>query len=182
LALDRAVRLAERGEIPAGPIDGWRETASAIRDYIESRCWSEHRRSYSRYAGSDELDASVLLAARVGYADPRGDRMQATVDALRRELGRGPLLYRYSGMQDQEGAFLVCSFWMVEALARGGRIDEASEVMGQLLELGNDVGLYSEEIDPESHEFLGNFPQALTHLGLVNAASALAEASAEASG
>jgi len=179
LALDRAASLAERGQVPDGRVDRWRETAGVIRDYMETRCWSKEQSSYNRYADSDELDASVLLAARVGYADPRGERMQATVDALRRELGRGPLLYRYSGMSEQEGAFLACSFWLVEVLARGGRLEEAAETMDELVELGNDVGLYSEEIDPDSMEFLGNFPQALTHLGLINAASAFGRASEE---
>ena len=179
LALHRAASLAERGQIPGGRVDRWRKAADVIRDYMETRCWSKEQGSYNRYADSDELDASVLLAARVGYADPRGERMRATVDALRRELGRGPLLYRYSGMSEQEGAFLVCSFWLVEALARGGRVDEAAEAMDELVGLGNDLGLYSEEIDPDNGEFLGNFPQALTHLGLVNAASAFGEASVE---
>ncbi len=103
LALDRAAPLAARGQIPAGRVDRWRKTADVIRDYVETRCWSKERGSYNRYADSNDLDASVLLAARVGYADPRGERMQTTVDALRRELGRGPLLYRYSGMSEHEG-------------------------------------------------------------------------------
>jgi GH15 family glucan-1,4-alpha-glucosidase len=174
VALDRALKLAQAGQVPSRGVPRWRRVRDEIHDYVERECWSERRGAYAFKAGSDELDASVLLAARVGYTDPRGERMLGTIDAIQAELGDGPLLYRYSGMREQEGAFLACSFWMVEALARARRLDEAQELMGQLVGLANDVGLYSEEMDPATHEMLGNFPQGLTHLALVNAASLLA--------
>jgi GH15 family glucan-1,4-alpha-glucosidase len=99
------------------------------------------------------------------------------VDAIREELDAGEgLLYRYSGQQRVEGAFIACSFWLVEALARAGRVDEAQATMRQVTSRANDVGLFAEEIDPESGDFLGNFPQGLSHLALVNAAAAIREA------
>jgi GH15 family glucan-1,4-alpha-glucosidase len=102
--------------------------------------------------------------------------MAGTIDAVRTELGAGgPLLYRYSGQQQVEGAFVACSFWLVEALARADRLDEARETMNAIVGLANDVGLYAEELEPHTHEQLGNFPQALSHLALVNAAAAIHE-------
>jgi GH15 family glucan-1,4-alpha-glucosidase len=100
--------------------------------------------------------------------------MAGTIEAIRRELAAGgALLYRYSGMGDQENAFLACSFWLVEALALGGQREDAGEVMDELVSLGNTVGLFSEEMEPESHAMRGNFPQALTHLSLIHAARAV---------
>jgi GH15 family glucan-1,4-alpha-glucosidase len=95
------------------------------------------------------------------------------VEAVRHELARGPLLYRYSGQETEEGAFVACSFWLAEALARLDRVDEAAEVMEQALAFANDVGLFAEEIDPASGDFLGNFPQGLSHLSLIQAAVAV---------
>ncbi len=177
LALTRAVDLALKGQLPEEELERWRDEAEQIREYVEAQCWSEEKRSYTFYAGSDDLDCAVLLASQFAFADPRGERMQSTIDALRFELGAGgPLLYRYSGMEGEEGCFLACSFWLVTALAKAGRVDEARSAFDELLELGNDVGLYSEEIDPASGELLGNFPQALTHLSLIRSAFALSEA------
>jgi GH15 family glucan-1,4-alpha-glucosidase len=176
VALDRARKLAEAGHIPSDDIGRWRTSADEIRSFIEERCWSNEKRSYTRAAGTSDLDSSVLLGARLGYGDPAGERFGGTIDALRSALGDGPVLYRYltdDGLPGGEGAFLCCSFWLAEVLAKAGRRDEASELMGHLVGLANDVGLYAEEVDPRSSGFLGNFPQGLSHLALITAAAAM---------
>jgi GH15 family glucan-1,4-alpha-glucosidase len=181
VALDRAARLADAGHVPARHAAVWRGEAHAIREFVETRCWSELRGAYSRDAGGSELDASVLLGVVLGYDAPDPGRLTATVLALRRDLGRGPLMRRYSGedgLPGDEGAFLCCSFWLADALARIGRPAEAAALMDELLELSNDVGLYAEELDPQSGELLGNIPQGLVHLALINAAVSIANASA----
>lgn len=176
IALDRAMDLARRGVIPSDHQDAWRREADAVRAFIEERCWSVEVGSYVRSAGSSDLDASLLLGVLFRYGDVRGSRMLATVEAIRQHLSDGPFVHRYSGedgLGGQEGAFLTCSFWLVEALAVQGRRAEASALMTRLVGLANDVGLYAEEIDPAGGAFLGNMPQALTHLGLIHAALAL---------
>jgi GH15 family glucan-1,4-alpha-glucosidase len=178
VALDRAVKLAELGRIPDRHADRWRSAASAIREFIEAQCWSDRLGSYVRAAGTEELDASILTGALFGYGDVTQGRLATTVEAIRRDLGTGPLLHRYlgeDGLPGEEGAFLTCSFWLVEALVHAGRKAEAADLMERLLGLANDVGLYAEEIRPEDGEFLGNFPQALTHLALIGAAVAFEE-------
>jgi GH15 family glucan-1,4-alpha-glucosidase len=175
VALDRAQELAARGEIPDDRVRTWSDSAERIRDYVERECWSTSKRSYTFYAGSGELDAAVLLAARNGYCEQAKDRLDTTIDAVMLELARGPLVYRYSGQEGVEGAFLPCSFWVVSALAYCGRRDEARELMDELVQLSNDVGLYAEEMDPTSRRMLGNFPQALTHLALINAAVSIGD-------
>jgi GH15 family glucan-1,4-alpha-glucosidase len=178
VALERALQLAEAGALPAGHAHRWRTHAGAIRDFVERDCWSEAKHSYVRSASDSSLDASVLLGLLHGYADAGSARIHSTVDAVRRELADGPLVRRYvgdDGLAGGDGCFLACSFWLVEALARLGRVDEAGALMDKLIELGNDVGLYSEEIDPDSGEFLGNMPQGLSHLALISAATAIAE-------
>ena len=180
IALDRALDLAGRGIIPDKHATRWRAAAAEVREFIETRCWSEEKQSYVRFVGSQELDASLLLGALHGYADPSGDRLRATVDRVRSELGEGPYVRRYTGedgVGGSGGAFLACSFWLVEALARSGRLDEATVLMDELLELGNDVGLYAEELEPKTAAFLGNMPQALSHLALITAAVALEQES-----
>jgi GH15 family glucan-1,4-alpha-glucosidase len=177
VALDRALRLAEEGEVPRRHAGRWKREAAAIEAFVETRCWSERLRSYTRAADSEELDASLLMLSLVGYGDPRRRRMHGTIDAVSRALREGPFLKRYlarDGLPGDEGAFLNCSFWMVAALARAERLDEATSLMDELVAEGNDVGLYSEEIDRRTGEFLGNFPQALVHLSLIEAALTIA--------
>jgi GH15 family glucan-1,4-alpha-glucosidase len=179
VALDRAVRLAERGDLPGAHAAKWRTQAEAIRTFIEERCWSEELGSYVRSPDTRELDASLLLGALMNYPSKRDPRMIATIAAIRRELGHGPLLDRYSGedgLAGGEGAFLCCSFWLADALARTGRVDDATELMDRLMRVANDVGLYAEEVDQDTGEFLGNMPQGLVHLALINAAVAVSEA------
>jgi GH15 family glucan-1,4-alpha-glucosidase len=181
VALDRAVHLCDIGHIPRAHASTWRREQLAIREFIETQCWSERMGSYTRWAGGEDLDASVLLGILFGYGARDASRLGSTVDALRRELGRGSLVSRYSGedgLRGTEGAFLCCSFWLVDALARVGRLDEATALMQELIAVANDVGLYSEEIDPQTNELLGNTPQGLVHLALINAAVSIAKAGA----
>ena len=171
LALDRAVALADDGHLPDRSASRWRDERDRIAEFVHTRCWSDELGAYGRAAGSDELDAAVLLAARGSFFEDQPERFSATIDVIRDRLGAGgPLLYRYTWMEDEEGAFVACSFWAAEALMRVGRRDEAAEMMDALVALTNDVGLLSEEVDPRTGDFLGNLPQALSHLALVNAA------------
>jgi GH15 family glucan-1,4-alpha-glucosidase len=168
-ALRCAVYLAEQGQIPGDP-SRWASEAERIRDWVRRCCWSDELSSYEWYPGSGKLDASILLHAGSGF--DRSDRMSSTIDALRRELGCGPLLYRYSGARDeeQEGAFVACSFWAVSALHHVGRTGEARDLMAELVALTNDVGVLPEMLDPDGYAFMGNLPQGLSHLALVGAA------------
>jgi GH15 family glucan-1,4-alpha-glucosidase len=177
VALDRACRLAEEGVIPDRR-ERWREEAEAVHRFVEEHGWDEERGSFIRAPDRPELDARLLTLSLLGFDDPAEPRLRGTVDAVRRELAEGPLVYRYrgeDGVEGEEGAFLTCSFWLADALARDGRLDEAVELMDELVQLSNDVGLFSEEMEPESNDFLGNFPQGLTHLALANAAITIAD-------
>jgi GH15 family glucan-1,4-alpha-glucosidase len=177
--LDCAIRLAGHGIIPGARVDVWRREAEAIRALVLERGFNARLGSFVSILDGDELDASLLYVARVGFLPPDDPRMVATVEAILAKLGNDELIYRYElrtedGLPPGEGAFLACSFWLVEALALAGRREEAHEVFRKLLGRGNDVGLFSEEVDVESGALLGNFPQALTHIGLINAALCLA--------
>jgi GH15 family glucan-1,4-alpha-glucosidase len=177
VALDRAVRMAEMRRLPGQHTERWKNEAANIRRFIDDHCWSKAKNSYVWYAGSEELDASLLLMAIMRYEHPESPRLRGTVEAVRRELASGPLLYRYTGddgIAGKEGAFVCCAFWLAEALAIVGRRDEAKALFEDLLRLANDLGLYAEEIALETHDFLGNFPQGLVHLALISAAMAMA--------
>jgi GH15 family glucan-1,4-alpha-glucosidase len=170
-------QLAAGGQVPGGDRARlWRAERDEVARWVEEHCWSESRRSYTQYPGTDALDVACLLMARMGYAEVAGSRFEATLDAIRSELMVGPYAYRYSGMQDREGAFVACSFWLVEAFARAGRLERAAELMERAVGIGNGLGLLSEEVDPSSGELLGNFPQALSHLALINAAATIDKA------
>jgi GH15 family glucan-1,4-alpha-glucosidase len=186
LALDRALRIAETRRVSRRRRIRWRSHRDAIARDAQDHGFSEARNSYARSYGSDELDAAVLILPLLGMKEPDGSRIRDTIDAIERNLGAGgPLLYRYppgsDGLPGTEGAFLPCAFWLVQALAETGRVDEAAERFGALLELANPLGLYAEEMDPVSHEHLGNFPQALSHAALVQAALALRDAASSTS-
>jgi GH15 family glucan-1,4-alpha-glucosidase len=172
-ALDRAERLAEEGALPHRP--EWRDAAERIRAWVESEGWDDERRTYRCVPDEEIVDAGILTIALCAYTDAADERFRDTIDAIRGELGSGPFLYRFTDADKVEGAFLTCSFWLVDALARAGRREEAARLMEELLEAANDVGLYAEEIDPETGAFLGNLPQGLVHLALVNAAVSYAE-------
>ncbi|RKS77737.1 GH15 family glucan-1,4-alpha-glucosidase [Motilibacter peucedani] len=172
-ALDRACRLADLGQLE-GDSRRWAMEADRVRAWVEEHCWSEARQSYTFYAGSDALDAGVLLGARYGF--DRDERMRSTVEAVLDELGEDPFVYRYSGMREEEAAFLACSFWTVEALALTGSVERAASLMERTLERTRSFGLLAEMVDPATGEAVGNTPQALSHLALVNAASAVQEA------
>jgi GH15 family glucan-1,4-alpha-glucosidase len=181
VALDRASRLADRGEVPKRHAARWRSEAASIEAFVDGQCWSDERRCYTRSAGGADTDASLLMLPLVGFGDPRGPRINRTIDAVLADLRDGDFVYRYrahDGVPGGEGCFLNCSFWLVHALARAGRVDEAVALMDRLAKRANDVGLYAEEVDPADGRFLGNFPQALVHLSLINAAVAVREAAA----
>jgi GH15 family glucan-1,4-alpha-glucosidase len=182
VAFDRAVRMCEEfGR--RGPIERWRALRDEIRAEVLARAWSDEQQAFTQSFGSDELDASVLQMPLVGFLPATDERLVATVKAIRRELTVDGLVLRYrpqadgdvDGLPVGEGVFLPCSFWLAEVLALQGKLDEGRELFERLLDLRNDVGLLSEEYDPVARRQLGNFPQAFTHLALVNAAIALGE-------
>jgi GH15 family glucan-1,4-alpha-glucosidase len=152
----------------------WREERDRARVYVDERCWSDELGAYVEYAGAETLDAAVLRGSRMRWDRVSPERLHKTVDVVRERLDAGGgLLWRRTGNIEREGAFVACSFWLVEALARRGDLDDAAALFEQLLTYENDVGLLSEEIDPSSGEQLGNFPQALSHLALINAGTAI---------
>jgi GH15 family glucan-1,4-alpha-glucosidase len=179
MAFDRAQRLVAEAELPRGHAGRWRREREAVRTFVEEHCWSEELGAYTEFAGGESLDAAVLRGSRIGWATLSPERFARTIDAVREQLDAGGgLLFRTSRERGTEGAFVACSFWCAAALARTGRVDEAEGLFEQLLDFPNDVGLLSEEVDPSSGELLGNFPQGLSHLALINAACAIRDARA----
>jgi GH15 family glucan-1,4-alpha-glucosidase len=173
VALDRLIRLAKTGQVSDRDVDRWQAEQAAIREWVNEHCWSEAKQCYVGHAGSDELDASLLLLARTGFLGGRDRRFSQTIRAIRAELAAGPLLYRFTGASEFEGAFVACSFWLIDAMVRNGHAGEGRKLWHDLTGYASDLGLFAEEIDPATGAFLGNMPQALSHLALLNAAALL---------
>jgi GH15 family glucan-1,4-alpha-glucosidase len=184
VVFDRAVRLAERFELDA-PLERWRRVRDEIHAEVCERGYDRERRTFTQYYGSQELDASVLNIPLVGFLPGDDERVSGTIDAVWRELGRDGFVSRYStaitddGLPGDEGQFLACSFWLVNALARNGRVDEARALFERLTGLANDLGLLAEEYDVARRRQIGNFPQAFSHLTLILAARAISIAGAK---
>jgi GH15 family glucan-1,4-alpha-glucosidase len=184
VALDRAIGLADKLGAE-DRVEGWKATSDQIRVAIETNGWSEQAGAFGQSFGSDELDASNLMLLLTGFLPPADPRMRSTVEAIAARLTdeRG-FVYRYraaDGLAGEEGAFTVCTFWLVQCLAELGELGRARHLFERVASFANDVGLLSEELDAATGEALGNFPQAFTHIGLVNAAWALARAEGAAS-
>ena len=177
-ALDRLLKLQQAGHLDDLPTDRFARERDAIQQEVETHGYNESVNSYVSVFGGDDVDASLLLLARYGFVGPRSPRMLATAERVRQRLGRGDMMYRYrgvDGLAGEEGPFGICSFWAVDALCRQGAMDAAEGAFERLCSLSNDVGLYAEEFEPETGAPLGNFPQAFTHVGLIDAALTLAQ-------
>jgi GH15 family glucan-1,4-alpha-glucosidase len=167
-ALDRAITLAQRGHLSKTCVPRWTRERDRIAAWVDERCWSKEEQAYTFFPGTDRLDASLVLAVRFGF--PNRERLASTCDAIHRKLSRGALIYRYTGADQEEGAFLACSFWLAEAYATLGRKEEASALVNDTLSLlPQNRGLLSEQMDVKTHDFLGNLPQGLSHLALIHA-------------
>jgi GH15 family glucan-1,4-alpha-glucosidase len=167
----------------SGPVDRWREIRAEIHDEVCRKGYDSQLASFVQSYGSKELDASLLLIPLVGFLPADDERVEETIDAIQRTLMRDGLVLRYlmhqegiDGLPPGEGVFLPCSFWLVDCLELLGRHDEAHALFERLLTLANDLGLIAEEYDPDTKRLLGNFPQAFTHLCLVNSAFNIAQA------
>jgi len=175
VAADRGLRLAHSLKRPVD-FDRWRKTRDAIREDILSNGWNPSRGAFVQHYGSTNLDASVLFMPMVGFLPASDPRMTATIDLVRKELAGDGLLRRYiahqavDGLPGDEGTFTMCSLWLAGTLITAGRIDEARALFEKVIHLGNPLGLFSEMIDPANGEYLGNYPQAFTHIALIHTA------------
>jgi GH15 family glucan-1,4-alpha-glucosidase len=181
VAFDRAARAVERYGM-TGPAKQWRATAAEIHQQVLAEAYDSERNTFTQAYGSKALDAALLLIPQVGFLPPTDPRVVGTVEAVQRELTSDGFVRRYitdhvdDGLPDPEGTFLICSFWLADSLAMIGRVGEARDLYVKLVALRNDVGLLAEQYDPVSGRMLGNFPQAFSHLGMVNTAWHLSSA------
>ena len=180
LALDRAISLAERNQVRCGAIAAWKRERDLLRDSFHREGFNRELAAYVQSYGSDKADAALLRLPLMGVLKADHERMRGTVALIEKQLMRNGLLYRYppseDGITGTEGTFTACSFWLIENYVLQGRLQEAEEMLRHVLSFANDVGLMSEELNPETGEQLGNFPQGFTHIGLINAAVRLTRA------
>jgi GH15 family glucan-1,4-alpha-glucosidase len=175
VAVDRALRLAHALKRPAD-FDRWRKAREAIKSDLLAKGWDAERGSFVQAYGGKNLDATALFMPMVGFLPANDPRMVSTIDSVQRELMSGGFVYRYlpaetdDGVGGEEGAFTMCTLWLAGAMVTGGRFEEAREVFERVIGLHNEVGLYSEMIDPRTGDFLGNYPQAFTHIALIHTA------------
>jgi GH15 family glucan-1,4-alpha-glucosidase len=178
VAFDRGIKDAERDGLE-GPIERWRELRDRIHTEVCRKGFDPQLNSFVQSYDSSDLDASLLLIPQVGFLPAKDPRVVGTIAAIERHLMVDGLVLRYSttthvdALPAGEGAFLACSFWLADGYVLSGRRGEAEAMFERLLSLGNDVGLFAEEYDPRARRMLGNFPQALTHMALVNTARLL---------
>jgi GH15 family glucan-1,4-alpha-glucosidase len=179
VAFDRGIRLCEEfGR--EGPLERWRAIRNEIHAQVCRQAWNQELGSFTQSYGDSRLDASLLLLPLVGFLPPEDPRIRGTLEGVRAQLLQDGFLLRYrsedaiDGLPAGEGSFLPCSFWLVDALALDGRHDQATELFERLLEVPNDLGLLAEEYDPRAGRLRGNFPQAFSHIALVNSAFNLA--------
>jgi GH15 family glucan-1,4-alpha-glucosidase len=171
--LDRAVKIA-RAAGHDEDTAGWSLVRDEIKAEVMQRGWSERKRSFVMRYESESLDAANLMLPLIGFIGADEEKMRLTIEATRKELSAGALVYRYrEGSKSDEGAFLLCGFWLVACLARTGRVDEAMGNLNELIGCSNHLGLLAEEVDPATRQALGNFPQAFSHIGLILATHAL---------
>jgi GH15 family glucan-1,4-alpha-glucosidase len=178
VAIDRAVRTLEEWPDLEGPLDRWRKLRDEIHAEVCEKGFNEKRQAFTQYYGSEDLDASILMMPLVGFLPPEDPRVVSTVEAVERELVDDGFVLRYrtsddgavDGLTGREGAFLACSFWLADCLHLIGRVEDARELFERLLLLRNDLGLLSEEYDAVAGRLVGNFPQAFSHVSLVNTA------------
>jgi len=181
VAFDRALKSAEMFGLP-GPVEHWRALCGEIHRHVCKNAWDEKRNTFTRSYGSNDLDASLLLLAPIGFIKPDDPRYRGTVEAIERDLVVDGLVLRYDSLKSKdglpagEGAFLACSFWLADAYLLLGRRDDAEKLFRRLTGLCNDVGLLAEEYDPRAKRQLGNFPQAFSHVALINTACNLSHA------
>lgn len=172
--LDRLIKLCEKYEWTTAPIEQFRDTLALIRSQIEKSGFNNQLKSYTRALNGSETDASLLTLPIVGYCDYTSPEMIATVKLITEQLSNHDMIYRYrnidDGLQGDEGSFAICNFWLAENLAQSGDVEQAIKIFETTLRQAGPTGLLSEQIDPETHELLGNYPQAFTHIGLINAA------------